>query len=139
MSKRAPSIAVLTGNRLHDGLVVFLGGDGAWVEDIAGAVVARTPEEASALQAQGARDSALNRVVEPYLAEVREIAGRLLPVRQRERVRIDGPSILVDVPGYVSPSPRAPNGVRPLASDLRASLNPGGEGSDPVPVPVEAA
>jgi uncharacterized protein DUF2849 len=132
MSKRTPSIAVLTANRLHDGIVVFLGGDGAWVEDIEGAAVARTPEAASALQAQGAHDSARNLVVEPYLAEVREIAGRLLPLRQRERVRIDGPSILGDVPGYVSPSPRAtpasPRAV-PHPSPLPASgeRGPGAE------------
>jgi hypothetical protein len=105
MSKRTPAVAVLTANRLHDGLVVFLTADGAWAESIAGAAVARTPEEAQALKAQGARASAQNLVVEPYLAEVREIGGRLLPLRQRERVRIDGPSILGDVPGYVPPSP----------------------------------
>jgi hypothetical protein len=121
MSKRAPSISVLTANRLHDGIVVFLGAEGDWVEDIEGALVAHSPEEAQGLQAQGARDSARNLVVEPYLAEVREFGGRLLPVRQRERVRVDGPSVLGDVPGYVAaaPSPRA----APLpASEEAASL-----------------
>jgi len=107
MSKRTPSISVLTANRLHDGIVVFLGAEGDWVEDIEGALVARSPEEAQELQAQGACDAASNLVVEPYLAEVREIGGRLVPVRQRERVRVDGPSILGDVPGYVAPAPSA--------------------------------
>jgi hypothetical protein len=105
MSKRTPAISVLTANRLHDGIVVFLAAGGAWVEGIAAAAVARSPEEAQELQAEGARDAARNLVVEPYLAEVREIGGHLLPVRQRERVRVDGPSILGDVPGYVTPSP----------------------------------
>jgi hypothetical protein len=130
MSKRTPAISVLTANRLHDGIVVFLDAEGAWVQGIDGAAVARSPDEAEALQAQGARDAAANLVVEPYLAEVRESGGRLVPVRFRERVRVEGPSILGDVPGYVAPSPRA-EGVRPLAPNLGATLDGGGEGSDP--------
>ena len=108
MSKRTPAISVLTANRLNDGIVVFLDDAGAWEENIGRAAVARTPEATRALEAQGARDAVANLVVEPYLAEVREIGGRVVPVRVRERVRVDGPSILDDVPGYVAPSPRAP-------------------------------
>jgi hypothetical protein len=129
VSKRAPGVAVLTANRLHDGIVVYLAADGRWVESIAAAAVARSPDEARALQDQGARDSARNLVVEPYLAEVAEAGGRLLPARMRERVRVEGPSILDDVPGYVQPEA---NGVRPLASTVRFSHNRGGERSDPV-------
>jgi len=106
VSKRAPDVAVLTANRLHDGIVVFLAADGRWVESIEAAAVARSPDAARALQEQGARHAAANLVVEPYLAEVAEAAGRRVPSRMRERVRVDGPSILDDVPGY-SPSPRA--------------------------------
>jgi hypothetical protein len=109
MSKRPPAISVLTANRLKDGIVMFLGVDGTWVESIDGAAVARTPEEAQALQARGASDAAANLVVEPYLAEVQETGGRRVPVRARERVRIAGPSILGDVPGYVAPAPRVPS------------------------------
>ena len=112
MSKRTPGVAVLTANRLHDGIVVYLAADGRWVESIAAAAIARSPDEVRALQEQGARDAASNLVVEPYLAEVAEVAeagGRLLPARMRERLRVDGPSVLDDVPGYAgSPSPRAP-------------------------------
>ena len=105
MSKSAPQISVLTANRLGDGIVVFLDFEGAWSEDIALAVVARDPDEARALEDRGAYDSARNLVVEPYLVEVREADGHLTPIRYRERVRVAGPSILDDVPGYVSPSP----------------------------------
>jgi hypothetical protein len=104
MSKRAPNVSVLTANRLADGLAVFLTADGTWVESVAGAALARTPEEAEALTAAGVRDSARNLVVEPYLAEVAETGTGLLPQRVRERVRVEGPSILADVPGYVPPS-----------------------------------
>jgi hypothetical protein len=133
MSKRAPEVSVLTANRLTDGIVVFLATNGRWVESINGALVARSADEARALQEQGARDAARNLVVEPYLAALDEggaaPGGRPLPARMRERVRVDGPSILADVPGYVPP---AANGVKPLASNARVSHNRGGEGSDPV-------
>jgi hypothetical protein len=107
MSKSAPQISVLTANRLGDGVVVFLDGDGDWTERISAAAVARTPEEVRALEARGAHDAARNLVLDFYLVEVREAADGLTPVRMRERVRVAGPSILADVPGYVSPSPRA--------------------------------
>ena len=98
---------MLTANRLGDGIVVFLDFEGAWSESIAEAVVARSPDEVRALEDRGAYDAARNLVVEPYLVEVREDGGRLTPIRYRERVRVAGPSILDDVPGYVAaPSPR---------------------------------
>ena len=106
MSKSAPTISVLTANRLSDGAVVFLDFDGVWVESLRGAVVARSPDEVRALESRGAFDAARNIVVEPYLVEMHEAAdGSLTPVRFRERVRLGGPSILDDVPGYVEAAP----------------------------------
>jgi hypothetical protein len=132
VSKRAPNVAVLTANRLHDGIVVYLAADSRWVEGIEEAAVARSPDEARALQEQGARDAAASLVVEPYLAEVAEAAGRLVPARMRERVRVEGPSILGDVPGYMVPGIRPGRpGVRPLVSNVSASRSRRGEGSDP--------
>jgi hypothetical protein len=103
MSKTSAHISVLTANRLSDGVVVFLDYEGSWAEGIATAAIARYPQEARALEARGAHDAERNRVVEPYLVEVRETANSLVPIRTRERVRIEGPSILGDVPGYVAP------------------------------------
>ena len=121
MSKSAPHISVLTANRLDDGIVVFLDFEGAWNESLAEAVVARDPGEARALEDRGAYDAAHNLVVEPYLVEVREDAGRLIPVRVRERVRVSGPSILDDVPGY-SPAPRGRASPRPSPRKRGAKL-----------------
>jgi hypothetical protein len=101
MSKGSQKLCVLTANRLADGIVVFLNFEGAWSETFAEAVVARSPDEARALEDRGAHDALRNRVVEPYLIEVREAVGALSPVRYRERVRVAGPSMLADVPGYV--------------------------------------
>jgi hypothetical protein len=104
---RAAHASILTANRLDDGIVVFLDFEGAWSVDIAEAVVARSPDEVKALEDRGGYDAAHNLIVEPYLVEVREVAGRLLPLRYRERVRASGPSILDDVPGYADPSSRS--------------------------------
>jgi hypothetical protein len=103
VSKRQPQVSVLTANRLQDGVVVYLAAGSRWVESIEAAIIARSADEARALQEQGARDSARNLVVEPYLAEVADTGSRLVPARMRERVRVDGPSILGDVPGYAAP------------------------------------
>ena len=109
MSKSSGHVQVLTANRLGDGAVVFLNFDGDWVATLAGAVIARSPDEARGLVARGLFDAGRNLVVDPYLVEMREVAGALLPLRQRERVRLDGPSILDDVPGYTAPAARPPN------------------------------
>ena len=66
-------------------------------------MLARSADEVRALQERGTYDAARNIVVEPYLIEVRETAGGLLPIRYRERVRAAGPSVLDDVPGYREP------------------------------------
>lgn len=104
MSKKAPGLSVLTANRLSDGAVVFLDFEGAWSVVFEEATVASSPDEVRALEDRATFDAQRNIVVEPYLVEVRDIDGRLVPLRQRERVRAVGPSILAAVPGYVAPA-----------------------------------
>ena len=84
---------VVTGNRLHDGVVIFLGEDGGWTSKIELARVAQDDREADLLNdlAQAAEKAGL--VVGPYLIEVSEDAGNWMPVRYRERLRAYGPSI----------------------------------------------
>src|SRR5262245_40145276 len=101
---KTPTVSVLTANRLRDGIVVFLDFEGAWSETLAAAAVARSPDEVRALKDRGTYDAARNIVVEPYLIEMRETLGGLLPLRYRERVRAAGPSVLDDVPGYRQPA-----------------------------------
>jgi hypothetical protein len=108
MSKTAPQAAVLTANRLGDGIAVYVDVEGDWNVDIRKALVTRSPREVRALEDRGTHDAERNIVVEPYLAEVREIDGRIVPLRYRERVRAGGPTILDDVPGYVMPSQSHP-------------------------------
>jgi hypothetical protein len=121
MSKTSGHVQVLTANRLGDGTVVFLNFDGDWVVGLTGVVIARSPDEARGLQARGQFDAGRNLVVDPYLVDMREVAGALLPLRQRERVRLQGPSILNDVPGYLAPAALA----------AAAGIEPAGDGTEP--------
>ena len=123
MSKSSGHVQVLTANRLGDGAVVFLNFDGDWVATLAGVVIARSPDEARGLAARGLFDAGRNLVVDPYLVEMREIAGALLPTRQRERVRLDGPSILDDIPGYVAPGVGPANTTGTAAGDAEAAAS----------------
>jgi hypothetical protein len=120
MSKSSGHVQVLTANRLGDGAVVFLNFDGDWVANLTGVVSARSPDEARGLEARGQFDAGRNLVVDPYLVDMREIAGALIPLRQRERVRLQGPSILNDVPGYRAPASLA----------AAAASGPDGDGTE---------
>lgn len=129
--KNATQHSILTANRLGDGIAVFLDFEGAWSETIAEAAVAHSPDEVRALEDRGTYDAAHNLIVEPYLVEVREVAGRIEPTRYRERVRAGGPTILQDVPGYVQP---------PIAVVQQAHREAGdyGQHRHPRAEPVEA-
>jgi hypothetical protein len=121
MSKTSGHVQVLTANRLRDGAVVFLNFDGDWIVSLTGVVIARSPDEARGLEARGQFDAGRNLVVDPYLVDMREVAGALIPLRQRERVRLQGPSILDDVPGYLAPA----------SLTAAASIGPEGDGTEP--------
>lgn len=89
------SARILTANRLRDGAAVFLAADGTWGTGLDVVRVVRDAEEAAALEAIGARDAAARIVVAPYLIDVVETDGRIVPTRFRERIRAFGPSINV--------------------------------------------
>lgn len=86
------SSQILTANRLIDGAVVFLAADGQWVTRLGGLRIAADEEAAAALEATGARDAAAQIVVAPYLIDVAEANGHVVPTRYRERIRAFGPS-----------------------------------------------
>lgn len=85
-------------SRLTDGRTVFLGPDGAWVDDIQDGAVAATPEAAEQLLARARSDEAANRVVEPYLIGIQERDGTRRPVDWRETIRALGPTVRTDLP-----------------------------------------
>ena len=80
---------VVTANDLIEGDSVFLGPKG-WVREVTRARVARTEEEALALDAEAAAAVKANAVVGPYRVEVSLETGRPEPVLRRERIRASG-------------------------------------------------
>lgn len=80
---------VVTANDLVEGDSVFLGQRG-WVRDVRHAKVARTEEEALALDAEGEAAVKANAVVGPYRVEVSLETGKPEPVLRRERIRASG-------------------------------------------------
>ncbi len=87
------ALQMITANRLRDGAVVFLASQGRWVERFEDGRLANDETEAAALQQIAEAAVARADVVAPYLIEVSEQDGRLLPARYRERIRAEGPSI----------------------------------------------
>ncbi|MDO1583889.1 DUF2849 domain-containing protein [Rhizobium oryzicola] len=95
---------VLTANRLTDGIAVWLDAKGQWTEALQDALVARHAEAVASLEAIGKRDFSANLVVDVNVVEVEEVAGKLRPLRLRERIRAEGPSI-VYADGYAAADP----------------------------------
>ena len=88
--KEAGVKQVYTANRLADGAVVYLGGDGGWSERPSPSGVIGAGQEARMRGlAEAAAEAAV--IVEPYLIEVVELGGAIRPVRYRERIRAYGP------------------------------------------------
>jgi len=100
MSQTGSSLKIVTANRLRDGIVVFLGGmdkaDRRWVERVD---QARLVEDAAleAALAAARDDERARRVVDPYAVEVTIRDGVPVPVRLRERLRAQGPSVRTDL------------------------------------------
>jgi sulfite reductase (NADPH) hemoprotein beta-component len=87
------ALQMITANRLTDGAVVFLASQGRWVERFDDGQLANDNAEAAALLQIAEAAVAKAEVVAPYLIEVSDQGGRLLPARYRERIRAEGPSV----------------------------------------------
>jgi hypothetical protein len=88
---------ILVANDLRSGDVVFMGPSG-WTQDYAGARIVCDPEEDAALDGLARSEMAKNIVVDAYLVEIeRDELGRPEPVHYREKMRIKGPSIRLDL------------------------------------------
>ncbi|MEA3534729.1 DUF2849 domain-containing protein [Rhizobium sp. CC-YZS058] len=90
---------VLTANRLSDGISVWLDASGQWVESLQDAFVARHAEAVTALEAAGKTAFADNKVVDVNVIDIVEEDGILRPLRLREKIRAEGPTIDY-APGY---------------------------------------
>jgi hypothetical protein len=87
------ALQILTANRLSDGISVWYDVDGRWNESIARAEIARTKEDEARLEAIGKKAFADNLVLDVNLIDVEETNGFIRPLRLRERIRAEGPTI----------------------------------------------
>ncbi|NML73488.1 DUF2849 domain-containing protein [Rhizobium sp. S-51] len=95
---------VLTANRLGDGIAVWLDANGQWTEKLQEAFVARHAEAVAALEEAGRKAFASNIVLDVNVIEVEEKDGKLRPLRLRERIRAEGPTIAyADGHGFADP------------------------------------
>jgi hypothetical protein len=92
-AKAGPQKAI-TANRLSDGLVVFLDDSGGWSLSIAEARLVSDGADLDAANAYAKSQHDARIVVEPYPIDVEIVDGRPVPVRLRERIRAEGPTVV---------------------------------------------
>jgi hypothetical protein len=83
---------MLTANRLRDGEVLYRKGAG-WVEQLADGEVYPDSAAADTALAVAQSEFTRNEFVAPYLFEVRDQNGRIVPVKEREIIRAAGPTV----------------------------------------------
>lgn len=91
------ALQIVTANRLRDGLVVFLAAEATWSEHIEDSLVAAEASQGEAMMEEAARAVAARRVIDPYLIDVAQKDGAIVPVRFREVIRAVGPLVRPDL------------------------------------------
>ena len=83
---------MITANRLRDGEVLYRKG-GDWVLALKDGEVFADEKAADAALAEALKDVPANKVVNPYLFDVRLVGGVIKPVKEREIIRAKGPTV----------------------------------------------
>jgi sulfite reductase (NADPH) hemoprotein beta-component len=95
--KRPPLPVLLNANDVLDGDVVFHTGT-EWSLRLADALIASDDETAARLESIRDAAEASGEVIEPYLVTVALSSdGRAMPIHYRERLRVLGPSVRLDL------------------------------------------
>jgi hypothetical protein len=92
MAQQNQGLQMLTANRLRDGDVLYRKGDG-WVLMLAEGEVYADQASAEAALAAATAELTRNEFVAPYLFEVRDVNGKIVPVKEREIIRAAGPTV----------------------------------------------
>lgn len=96
-AKTKAATQIVTGNRVTDGVVVYLDRAGGWTERLNEARVAEGAEELEAALALGKQAEADRLVVEAYPIDVAREPEGLRPLRLREDIRAKGPTVREDL------------------------------------------
>ncbi len=86
----------LTANDLHSGGVVFFSTEGSWSPCISTAWVSDKSESVQLFEALGRRAVKKQLIVEPFLLDIRVEEGIPRPIRFREQIRVNGPTVNVE-------------------------------------------
>ncbi|MGL4405473.1 MAG: DUF2849 domain-containing protein [Notoacmeibacter sp.] len=88
---------ILTANRLSDGIAVWYAHSKEWVEQVGKAYVASTKEDAALLEQVATETLAKGQHCDVVLIDVEETEGGPRPLKLRERIRAEGPTIRLDL------------------------------------------
>jgi len=91
------TMRIVTGNRLDDGAVIYLGADDRWTETIGCARVAADDAGLDNLLAVAAKAETEGLVVTPYAVPVSVESGAVRPVHIKEAIRAKGPTVRPDL------------------------------------------
>ena len=94
-SNKAAGGKIATGNRLRDGVVIYLAANGEWVTEVDQARLETTAEGEAALQA--ALDAAVKGNYLIDAAVIDTVPSGTKPARLREQIRAVGPTIRPDL------------------------------------------
>ena len=87
---------IATGNRLRDGVVIYLNRAGSWSAEVSEARVAQTEEEEAALKAALDQAFKSNFLIDPAVVDTRAV-NDTSPARLREQIRAVGPTVRPDL------------------------------------------
>ena len=88
---------VIIANRLTDGVVVFLGTDHQWVEQLDECSPAESQAEEEELLRLGQQAEAQQEIIDPNLIHVEKVEGVLQATKMREAIRSKGPTVREDL------------------------------------------
>jgi hypothetical protein len=88
---------VVIANRLRDGIVVFLGSEGRWVERVEACSPAADADGAAKLLELARQAEAAQEIVDPNLIDVEQRDGVFEPIKMREAIRAKGPTVRRDL------------------------------------------
>lgn len=92
------SAQMVTANRLHDGIVVYLAKGGSWATQFADGELLRDKSAADAALVAAEGEVKASRIVGPYLIDVALEEGAPRPTNTREHIRASGrPTVEAEV------------------------------------------